>query len=129
MHWTVLERVFRGEAWGQEVTANAERPVREAAANRERVLNVATRRQTQAAQQNVKKAQSAARKKRTIAHLPTSARSDLGRQAAAARGRGGEPGRSYENRTRAELYEAARKRGIKGRSKMGKWELIEALRK
>jgi hypothetical protein len=110
-------------------SATADRRAVTGAANRERVLNVATRRQTQAAQQNVKKAQSAARKKRTIAHLPTSVRSDLGRQAAAARGRGGEPGRSYENRTRAELYEAARKRGIKGRSKMGKWELIEALRK
>ena len=34
----------------------------------------------------------------------------------------------YEERTRAELYEQAKKVGIEGRSKMTKGELIEALR-
>jgi hypothetical protein len=41
-------------------------------------------------------------------------------------GRLGEP---LEDRNRQQLYEAAKKKGIPGRSKMGKWELIEALRK
>ena len=90
---------------------------------------MATRKQTAAAKQNVKKAQRAARSQRTIAHLSRSTRSDLGHQAAAARSRGGVPGRDYEDRTRTELYEVAKKRNIAGRSKMGKWELIEALRR
>jgi hypothetical protein len=90
---------------------------------------MATTRQTQAAKQNIKKAQRAARSKRTIAHLPTATRRDLGRQAARARTRGGKPGHSYEDRTRQELYEVARSKRIPGRSKMGKWDLIEAIRK
>jgi hypothetical protein len=89
---------------------------------------MATEKQISAARRNVKHAQRAARSKRTIAHLPESTRRDMGRQAAAARNRGGEAGHAYENRTRSQLYEVARKRGIPGRSKMGKWELIEALR-
>lgn len=35
---------------------------------------------------------------------------------------------SYEDRTKEELYEKAKTVGIKGRSKMNKEELIEALR-
>jgi len=35
----------------------------------------------------------------------------------------------YEERTKSELYEQAKKTGIEGRSKMDKKELIEALRK
>jgi hypothetical protein len=34
-----------------------------------------------------------------------------------------------EDRTRQDLYEVAKKRGIPGRSKMGKWDLIRAIRK
>jgi hypothetical protein len=89
---------------------------------------VATRKQVQAARRNVKKAQAAAKSKRTIAHLPESTRRDLGRQAAKARQRGGEPGHALEDRTREELYDLAKKRNIRGRSKMGKWDLIRALR-
>jgi hypothetical protein len=89
---------------------------------------MASARQVQAAKRNVKKAQQAARSKRTIAHLPESTRRDLGRQAAKSRQRGGKAGHSLEDRTRQQLYELAKKRNIKGRSKMGKWELIEALR-
>ena len=89
---------------------------------------MATTRQTQAAKRNIKKAQSAARSKRTIAHLPRATRRDLGHQAAMARARGGTPGHTYENRTRQDLYDVAKKKGIAGRSKMGKWDLIEAIR-
>jgi hypothetical protein len=89
---------------------------------------MATSKQRTAAKQNVKKAQTAARTKRTIAHLPESTRRDLGRQAAAARARGGTEGHAYDDHTRSELYEVARKRNIRGRSKMGKWDLIKALR-
>jgi len=89
---------------------------------------MATRKQTQAARRNVKKAQSAARSKRTIAHLPESTRRDLGRQAAATRSRGGRAGHAFEDRTREQLYELAQRRNIRGRSKMGKWDLIRALR-
>jgi hypothetical protein len=89
---------------------------------------MASARQVQAAKRNVKKAQQAARSKRTIAHLPESTRRDLGRQAAKSRQRGGKAGHSLEDRTRQQLYDLAKKRNIKGRSKMGKWELIVALR-
>jgi hypothetical protein len=89
---------------------------------------MATGKQTRAARRNVKKAQSAARSKRTIAHLPEATRRDLGKQAAMARSRGGRAGRSLEDRTKEQLYELAQKRNIRGRSKMGKWELIRALR-
>lgn len=41
--------------------------------------------QTAAAKQNIKKAQSAAKEKRTIAHLPKSTRTALGKQAAKSR--------------------------------------------
>jgi len=76
----------------------------------------------------VKKAQAAARSKRTIAHLPEATRRDLGKQATKARSGGGRAGRSLEDRTREQLYELAQKRNIRGRSKMGKWDLIRALR-
>jgi hypothetical protein len=90
---------------------------------------MATRKQTQASKRNIKSAQRAARKKRTISHLPKAVRRDLGRQAAAARKRGGAPGRALEDRTRPQLYELAKKEGIPGRSRMGKWDLIKALRR
>jgi hypothetical protein len=89
---------------------------------------VATRKQARAAQRNVRKAQAAAKKKRTIAHLPEATRSDLGKQASRAGGRGGRAGHTLEDRTGAQLYELAQKRNIRGRSKMGKWNLIRALR-
>jgi hypothetical protein len=89
---------------------------------------MATTKQRQAARRNVRKAQKAATEKRTIAHLPKSTRSELGRQAARGRRRGGEPCHNLEDRNRRQLYDLARERGIRGRSKMGKWDLIEALR-
>lgn len=90
---------------------------------------MATKAQTQAASRNIRKAQSAAKSKRTISKLPRSTRQDLGRQAAKARARGGKAGRGYEDRTRQQLYELAKKMNIAGRSRMGKWDLIRAIRK
>jgi hypothetical protein len=89
---------------------------------------MATGKQIQAARRNVKKAQRAATKKRTIAHLPERTRRSLVPQAQKGRRRGGQPGRALEDRNRQQLYDLARKRGIPGRSKMGKWDLIKALR-
>jgi hypothetical protein len=90
---------------------------------------MATTSQTRAARRNIQKAQVAARQKRTISHLPMETRRDLGRQAAKARQRGGNAGHAYEDRTRQELYEVAKRESIPGRSKMGKWDLIQAIRK
>jgi hypothetical protein len=83
------------------------------------VSTMASARQVQAAKQNVKKAQQAA--KRT--------RRELGKQAARGRQRGGEAGRALEDRNRQQLYEIAKNQDIPGRSKMGKWDLIKAIRK
>jgi len=92
------------------------------------VVHVATAKQVQAAKRNVKSAQKAATRKRTIAHLPKETRRDLGRQAAKSRARGGSAGHALEDRSRQQLYELAKQRDIPGRSKMGKWELIQAIR-
>ena len=90
---------------------------------------MATTKQRAAAKQDFKKASTAARRQRTISKLPRSVRQDLGRQAAKARRRGGSPGRALEDRTRQQLYEQAKKENIPGRSRMGKWDLIRALRR
>jgi hypothetical protein len=90
---------------------------------------MASQRQVQAAKRNVKKAQQAARRKRTIAKLPKSTRRELGKQAALGRQRGGKAGHALEDRNRQQLYEIAKDKNIPGRSKMGKWDLIEAIRK
>jgi hypothetical protein len=89
---------------------------------------VATTKQVRAAKRNIQKARAAATSKRTIARLPESTRRDLGKQGAMARQRGGRAGHALEDRTRGQLYELAKKRDIRGRSKMGKWDLIRALR-
>ena len=90
---------------------------------------MATKKQVQAAKRNVTKARRAATRKRTIANLPKRTRSELGKQAARGRRRGGKPGRRLEDRNREQLYEIAKKENIPGRSRMGKWELIRAIRK
>jgi hypothetical protein len=90
---------------------------------------MATQKQTRAAKRNVKKAQAAARKQRTIANLPKSTRRALGQQGAAGRRRHGRPGARLEDRNRQQLYELAKRKHISGRSSMGKAELIAALRK
>jgi hypothetical protein len=86
---------------------------------------MASTKQTQAAKRYVKKAQQAAKSKRTLAHLSSSTKSALGKQGAAVaqRKRTG----SASPKTRAELYELAKKRDLPGRSKMGRDELAKAL--
>ena len=86
---------------------------------------MATRKQTQVAKRNIRTAQRAARSKRTIAKLPKSTRKALGQHAA----RGGRAGTALEDRNRTQLYERAKKLNIPGRSRMGKWDLIRAIRR
>jgi hypothetical protein len=90
---------------------------------------MATTKQVKAAKRNVKKAQQGAKRKRTIAHLPQSTRRELGKQAARGRQRGGQAGHKLEDRNREQLYEIAKEKGIPGRSRMGKWDLIDAIRR
>jgi hypothetical protein len=90
---------------------------------------MATTKQAQAAKQNVKKAQAAAKKKRTIANLPKRTRRGLQEQARRGAARGGKAGHALEDRNREQLYELAKRKDIAGRSKMGKWELIRAIRR
>jgi hypothetical protein len=89
---------------------------------------MASESQVRAAKKNVKQAQQAARKKRTLANLPAGTRRALGEQAARGRARGGSAGHALEDRNRQQLYEVAKDMNIKGRSKMGKWDLIDAIR-
>lgn len=86
---------------------------------------MATTKQTQTARKNVGKAQQAAKGKRTIANMPKQQRSALGKQAAAVaqRKRTG----AAAPKTRAELYDIAKKRDLPGRSKMGRDELARKL--
>lgn len=86
---------------------------------------MATQKQRQAARKNVRKAISAAKSKHTIAHMPKRTRAALGKQAAAVaqRKRSG----STRPKTRAELYEMAKRKNIAGRSKMGRADLARAL--
>jgi hypothetical protein len=86
---------------------------------------MATTKQRQAAKKNVTKAQSAARSKRSIAHMPAATRSALGKQGAAVARRKRTGGSTPK--TRAELYEMAKRRDLPGRSKMGRDELAKAL--
>jgi hypothetical protein len=86
---------------------------------------MATRNQTQTARQNVKKAQQAASRKKTIAHMPKQTRTALGKQATAVAQRKRTGGTTPK--TRAELYEIAKKRDLPGRSKMGRDELAKKL--
>jgi hypothetical protein len=86
---------------------------------------MATSRQSQAARRNVKKAQRAASSKKTIAHLPASTRTALGKQGAAVAQRKRAGGASPK--TKAELQEIAQRSDLPGRSKMGRDELARKL--
>ena len=86
---------------------------------------MATQKQKAAAKRNVRKAATAAQKKRSLANMPSSTKTALGKQGAAVAQRK-RTGRSTP-KTRQELYDEARRRGLKGRSKMGRDELARAL--
>jgi len=80
---------------------------------------MASARQKAAARRNVKKAQSAAKGKGTLKRLPRATRSALGQEASKVR--------SGQAKTRGELEDEARRLQIRGRSKMGKDELRNAI--
>jgi hypothetical protein len=86
---------------------------------------MATRKQKEAARKNVRKAASVAKEKRSLANMPSATKTALGKQGAAVaqRKRSG----SSTPKTRQELYDEAKRRGLKGRSKMGRDELARAL--
>ena len=86
---------------------------------------MATKKQTAAAKKNVQKAQAGAKKKKSLANMPKSTKTALGKQGAAVaqRKRTG----SSSPKTRQELYEEAKCRDLPGRSKMGRDELARAL--
>jgi hypothetical protein len=86
---------------------------------------MATTKQRRAAKRNIRKAIAVAKKKRTIAHMPKKTRTALGKQAAAVakRKRTG----ASSPKTRAELVRIAARRGLRGRSKMGRAELARRL--
>jgi hypothetical protein len=86
---------------------------------------MATAKQRTTAKRNVKKAQTAAKQKRTIAGMPSKTRTALGKQGAAVAQRKRTGGSTPK--TRAELYEVAKRRNLPGRSKMGRDELARAL--
>lgn len=86
---------------------------------------MATSAQRSAARRNIKKAASAAKRKRTIANMPKSTRTALGKQGAAVARRKRAGGSAPK--TKAELYREAQQRGIPGRSKMGREQLLRAL--
>lgn len=86
---------------------------------------MATEKQRQAAKKNVRHAISAAKRKRTISKMPKSTRTALGKQGAAVAQRKRRGGTSPK--TRAELYEMAKRKNLPGRSKMGRDELARAL--
>ncbi len=80
---------------------------------------MASEKQRAAARRNVKKAQTAAKRKQTLKHLPAQTRSALGKEANMVR--------SGRAKTRQELEAEARRLDIRGRSKMGKDELRRAI--
>jgi hypothetical protein len=92
---------------------------------------MATEKQRQTARKNVKQAQSAARRKKTITQLSSKTRSALGREGAkaAARKRGDTrgTGSGAGAMTVTELRREAARLDIDGRSKMGKAQLIRAV--
>jgi hypothetical protein len=86
---------------------------------------MATTKQMQAARSNVKKAQRSASSKKTIAHMPSKTKTALGKQGAAVAQRKRTGGTTPK--TRAELYEMAKRRDLPGRSTMNRAELAKKL--
>jgi hypothetical protein len=86
---------------------------------------MATKKQVAAAKKNVQKAQQGAKKKKSLANMPKSTKTALGKQGAAVAQRKRTGGSSPK--TRQELYDEAKRRDLPGRSKMGRDELARAL--
>lgn len=86
---------------------------------------MATKKQTAAAKKNIRKAAEAAKQQRSLANMPRSTKTALGKQGAAVAKRKRTGGSSPK--TRRELYEEAKRRNLHGRSKMGRDELARAL--
>jgi hypothetical protein len=86
---------------------------------------MATRKQTTAAKKNVRKAAKAAKQQKSLAKMPKATKTALGKQGAAVAQRK-KTGASTP-KTRQELYDEAKRRNLKGRSKMGRDELARAL--
>jgi hypothetical protein len=86
---------------------------------------MASEKQRTAAKRNIKKAAAGAQRKRSIANLPAKTRTALGKQGAAVAKRKRSGGSSPK--TRAELYQEAKRKGLPGRSRMGRDELARAL--
>jgi hypothetical protein len=86
---------------------------------------MASENQRTAAKRNIKKAAAGAKRKRSIANMPAKTRTALGKQGAAVAKRKRSGGSSPK--TRAELYEEAKRKGLPGRSRMGRDELARAL--
>ncbi|HUJ66465.1 MAG TPA: hypothetical protein VLX59_13055 [Acidimicrobiales bacterium] len=86
---------------------------------------MASSKQTAAANRNITQAAAAARSMKTISKMPKATRTALGQQGAAVarRKRTGAAG----PKTRAELYEEAKRRNLPGRSRMGRAELARVL--
>lgn len=86
---------------------------------------MATKKQRDTARRNVRKAVAGAKEKKTLSKMPKSTRTALGKQGAAVAARKRTGGSSPK--TRAELYEEAKRRDLPGRSKMGRADLAKAL--
>jgi hypothetical protein len=86
---------------------------------------MASEKQRTAAKRNIKKAAAGAQRKRSIANMPAKTRTALGKQWAAVAKRKRSGGSSPK--TRAELYQEAKRKGLPGRSRMGRDELARAL--
>jgi len=84
---------------------------------------VAPTKQTKAAKTSVKKAQKTASSKKPPASGPAKAKTALSKQGTAVAKRAG----GAAQKTRAELYELAKKRDLPGRSKMSRDELARKL--
>jgi hypothetical protein len=80
---------------------------------------MASEKQRQAARRNVKQAQAGAKRKQTLENMPKQTKTALGKEANKVR--------KGEAKTRKELNEEASRLEIKGRSKMGKDELRNAI--
>lgn len=123
-----LESTSVGQIASKEVTGlspNANRPLAHHLRGLVDGHDMASEPQRRAARRNIKSAIIAAKSKRSIAHMPKATRTAPGKQAAAVAKRKKTGARSPM--TRAELYELAKRRGLAGRSRMGRDELARAL--